>query len=175
MIRKKKNSRVYEVDFSKRERNIKKTIAILLQILVILGYVFYIGYNIIIPWSALEIRINPGEFSETIVDNETIIFGGVFEIDNDHWNSMDIRDLSINITFSLTNGTSLLDYSFEKDIIPAREKTDIEIEIPIGITMFGFELLNSSLELELDLDIEVSFWYCLTGLSFSIKSTIEVM
>ncbi|MFX1453794.1 MAG: hypothetical protein ACFFDB_00330 [Promethearchaeota archaeon] len=169
MIRK-KNSRVYEVNFS--ERKLKKTVAIILLIVIILGYAFYIFYNIFVIWSVTEIKISPGEFEIVDIDNETVSFEGSIEIDNSHWNSVDISDLVIDFTLLAENGTSILDDTIKKDKIPAREISTLEFEIELEVLSLGFLILNSTSDF--DMDLEISFWYGLYGITLSLQTSIEV-
>jgi len=176
----KRKGKWWDIDFTNKEREkVKKIISKLLLILVILGYLFYILYNIMIGFSAFELvfndRIDMQNLEATQPDNETIILEGAITIDNDFWYSIDISDLLFNYRIITDNGITIGDYKIEKDLIPRCEKIDIDINLNFTFSELELEdfiALNSTEYLVMS--VIISFRYGLYGIKFSMETKIDV-
>ena len=158
-----------------RDYTLRRQIAFVLLVVIIMLYVLY---GILFAYSTaswLELKIEPQDFEENQLDNETITMKGSVLIDNDHWYSVDIIDLSVNFTFKTDDKTKLVAEEIEKDIIPKREKTKIKFEI---------EWAYSDLELEdflalnttdyLDMELSISFIYFLNPISLELDLRVDM-
>lgn len=165
----------YEFFSSSNEskRSVRKILTTILLIIMIVGYSFLIITNILIVFSIKDIKIEPDEFELTIPTNETIVLEGTFIIDNDHWNSFDIRNLKIEFAFYSDNNTYLIGDTYQKGIIPRLKISEITVNLGFNFseTPNIFMILNETEYLEMELSVE--FYYVFYRIYFEIKYTID--
>ena len=154
-------------------RRFKKIFTTILLIVMIIGYCILIITNILIVFSVKDIRIEPDNFELTTPTNETIVLEGVFIIDNDHWNSFDIRNLKIEFGIYSDNNTYLIGDTYKKPVIPRLKTSEITInfEFNFSETPYMFTILNETKYLKMELSIE--FHYVFYRIYFEIKYTID--
>lgn len=154
------------------KKSVKKLISRLFLILVIIGYSFIAIFNVLVILSIKDIGIHPKEFQQTTPDNETIIMEGEIIIENDHWNSIDIVDLNLNISIETDQERIIFSYNIHKDVIPRLQNTTIEIEFEFSIYTLDLELfeeLNSTEYIVLDLSLSFYYAFYYVELQFDTK------
>ena len=154
-------------------KRFRKLITTILLIVIIVGYSILIITNILIVFSIKDVKIEPDEFDIMIPTNETIVLKGKFIVENDHWNSFDIRDLKMGFDFYTDNHTYLIGDIYKRDMIPRLKTSELitNFEFNFSESPDLFIALNETESLEMDLTIE--FRYVFYRIYFEIEFIIE--
>ena len=116
------------INFKEESKSFRKKISILILIALILGYVFLVLFNLVVGISASGIRVKTENFDRVSVDSETIGVKGDIIIHNDHWYSLDINDLQIEIEVETEDHNDVYDKTIYKSVIPRLKTTEIELD-----------------------------------------------
>ena len=97
------------ISFKEESKSIRQKISIGILIALILGYLFFVLFNVVVAVSATGIRVKTKNFDRASVDNDTIGIEGDIIIRNDHWYSLDINDLVIEMKILNEDGDKIKD------------------------------------------------------------------
>ena len=175
MNKKEKYFKVYEKKEDPKVLKRKKIISTFLLVTIIIGTISLIGINFYIVSSISGINITADEFEDHNPNNETIILEGNIEIDNRHWNSIDIRDLEIKLKMYIEDDIKIIDKTIEKKLISSGKITDIELEFEFNINDWDineFNSINSADEVEIE--ISLYFEYALYKVYLELSFTTEI-
>jgi hypothetical protein len=161
----------FDISFGK---DYKKTISKILLIVLIIGHLLLIGANAFIIVSAKDVRIYPQTLNADTPDNETIILSGSVLIENDHWNSVSITHLNLNLTFTTLNGTRVFSDTYEKERIPRTQNTTLDFNFEFSTHTLSeemIEMLNSTDSIKLN--AYLSFFYSIYRITLNFNTTIN--
>jgi len=167
------------VKFSEESKSFRKKVSIFILISIILGYLFLVLFNVIVAWSATGIRIETDDFDRSSAGNETIGIEGSITIRNDHWYSLEINDLVIEMEIETEDHNEIYDKKITKSVIPRLKNTKIELDFKFTTDDYDPALNETYLDLatteELIIKFSVSVRYTIYIMTFEIevKSDIE--
>jgi hypothetical protein len=161
----------FDISFEKDNTHLASKI---LLIIFILGHLFIFGGNLFIITSAKDVRIYPETLQTETPDNETLILSADILIENDHWNSVNIKDLSLNLTFFTLNQTQIYSESYKKNLISKKQNTTLNFEFEFSTHTLDEETLSilNSTDL-ICLNINLGFYYSIYLISLNINTTIN--
>ena len=167
------------VEWSEESKGLRSKISVFILIAMILGYVFLVLFNVVVAWSATGIRIETDDFDRSSGGNETIGIEGEIIIHNDHWYSLDINDLDIEMEIETEEHHKIYDKKITKSVIPRLKKTKIELDFGFSTSDIDPAHNETNLELasteELIIKFSVSVrytWYIMT-FETEVKTDIE--
>ncbi|MEJ2252588.1 MAG: hypothetical protein P8Y97_23375, partial [Candidatus Lokiarchaeota archaeon] len=149
-----------------------KVISIILAIIITLTTLGLIGANGLVMLGTSGIRIQPKGFSMTSPTNTTIVLNGTFNVENDHFFSMDIRDINLNFTMFTDNNTEIAGQQQTIGTIPRLLNKTINIFLNFNLTTLSpakLSALNNTAYMVFDVSLSLKyFWYdLLLGIKFN--------
>ena len=170
-----KRGKWYDFDFSdKRTKSIRKTASIVLLVVIIVGYLLIVAFNVFVFTSMLGLRVIPQEYIQSTPDNETIVMQGSALIKNDHWNSLSVHDLRVGLNLYTDEGYSIYNETLFTQI-PRLQNTVLNLSFTISFGELSLETFASLNNTEyIQLDLSLSFRYGLYGLAISLNTQITV-
>jgi len=166
------------IKFKEESKSLRKKISVLILIALILGYVFLVLFNVVVGVSALGVRVKTKNFGRASVDNETIGIKGDIIIRNDHWYSVDIEDLVIEMEISTEDGDEIKDKRKVVNKIPRLTNEKIELDFTFSLSMLSVEDIMAYLSLldteKLVIEISVSVRYTMYVLEFEIETEADI-
>ena len=166
------------IKFKEESKSLRKKISVLILIALILGYVFLVLFNVVVGVSALGVRVKTKNFDRASVDNETIGIKGDIIIRNDHWYSVDIEDLVIEMEISTEDGDEIKDKRKVVNKIPRLTNEKIELDFTFSLSMLSLEDIMAYLSLldteKLVIEFRVSVRYTMYVLEFEIETEADI-
>jgi hypothetical protein len=172
-----KREKLKHIEFSEKSYKFRKFLSVILFLAMLIGWSFLIGYNIYIAFATAQIRVHPQGFSGTYSPTN-ITVGGTFIIENDHWNSIAIRDLNVSYSIYTDNGTKVMDYENVQDA-PNHKNTSVTLDFMFvnvtDMTPAEFWILYTALNetTSLTFDLSISLKYGLYAAYVYVNLTTE--
>ncbi len=170
-----KREKLKGIEFSEKSYKFRKFLSVILFLAMLLGWTFLIGYNIYFAFATAEIRVHPQEMSGSY-DPTNITLGGIIVVENDHWNSIAIRDLNISFTMYTDNDTKIIDDEKIQDV-PSGTNTTLNLTFQIfNASMTPSEYLalymaiNSTEYIRFDLSISLKYGLYAVYFDVSVQS-----
>ncbi len=166
------------IKFKEESKSLRKKISIGILIALILGYIFVGLFNVVVVWSASGIRVKTKNFDRASVDNTTIGIKGDIMIKNDHWYSVDIDDLIIEMGIYTEDGDKIKEKRKEVNKIPRLKNELIELDFTFALSevdlddiMAYYSLINTD---KLIIEFSVSVRYTMYIIKFEIETEAEL-
>jgi LEA14-like dessication related protein len=165
----------YYLRFGKKTEKSRKVISIILSIIITLATLGLIAGNGIVMLGTSGIRIQPQGFGIDSPTNTTIVLNGTFNVQNDHFFSLDIRDIKINFTMFTDNSTEISGQEQTIGTIPRLQNKTINILLNFSLATLSpakLSALNNTAYMVFDVSLSLKyFWYDLF-LGVKFNSTI---
>lgn len=178
MSKEKLADRLSRIEFKEESKGFRKKLSIIILIAMILGYIFLVLFNVVVAWSATGIRIETDDFDRSSAGNETIGIEGEIIIHNDHWYSLDINDLVIEMEILTEDKNEIYDKKIKKSIIPRLKNTEIELDFGFSTSDYDPALNETYLDLatteELIIKFSVSVRYTIYIMTFEIEVKTDI-
>ena len=166
------------VKFKEESKGFRKKLSIFILITLVLGYLFLFLFNVVVAVSAAGIRIDTKNFDRSSADNETIGIEGDIVVRNDHWYSLDINDLVIEMTLYTEDHDKIYDKKIEKEVLPRLKNTEIKLDFTFSssdIDSETNETFNSLYRTDkLIVKFEVSVRYTIYIMSFAVEIEADI-
>ncbi|MFX0140446.1 MAG: hypothetical protein ACFFDN_42800 [Candidatus Hodarchaeota archaeon] len=166
------------IKFKEESKSLRKKISILILIVLIFGYIFLVLFNVVVAVSATGVRVKTKNFDRASVDNETIGIKGDIIIRNDHWYSVDIEDLVIEMEISTEDGKKIKEKRKEISKIPRLKNEIIELDFTFSLSEVDWDLIMAFESLgevdELIIEFSVSARYTMYVIEFEIETEAEI-
>ena len=166
------------IKFKEESKSLRKKISIVILIALILGYLFLVLFNVFVLVSAYGIRVKTKNFDRASVDNETIGIKGDIIIRNDHWYSVDIEDLVIEMKISTEDGDKIKEKKKEVNKIPRLKNEIIELDFTFSLSDVDLDEIMAYYSLtqsdELIIEFSVSVRYTMYVIEFEIETEAEI-
>ena len=167
-----------KVEWSEKSKGTRSKISVLILISMILGYIFLVLFNVVVAWSATGIRIETDDFDRSATGNETIGIEGDITIRNDHWYSLDINDLVIEMEIETEDHNEIYDKKITKSVIPRLKNTKIKLDFRFTTDDYDPALNETYLDLatteELIIKFSVSVRYTIYIMTFEIEVKTDI-
>jgi len=165
--------RLSSVKFKEESKGLRKKVSRFILIALVLGYLFLFFFNVFVVASASGIRIDTDDFDRSSVDNETIGIEGDIIVRNDHWYSLDINDLVIEMTLYTEEHDKIYDKKIEKEVLPRLKNTEIHLDFTFTQSDINIEDLEDYYALsntdKLIIKFEVSVRYTIYIMNFEVE------
>jgi len=131
------------VEFRQESHRFRKFLSIICFLILLGGYSFLFIYNIYVTSATSQIRVVPQEFKTTEDESEQkITISGSLLIDNDHWNSISIKNFQLAITIFTENKTTKIDALRYTANIPNRKNTTLILTLEYQLNESLIESIN---------------------------------
>lgn len=131
------------VEFSQESHKFRKFLSIICFLILLGGYSFLFIYNIYTSSATSQLRVVPQEFSSDIDDVEQkITLSGNVLIDNDHWNSINIKNFKLTISMFTENKTTKIDALKLTTDIPNHKNTTLKLSLELNLNESLAESIN---------------------------------
>lgn len=167
------------ISFKEESKSIRQKISIGILIALILGYLFFVLFNVVVAVSATGIRVKAKNFDRASVDNDTIGIEGDIIIRNDHWYSLDINDLVIEMKILTEDGDEIKDKRKEINKIPRLKNEIIELDFTFSLSdidldeIEAYYSLSQSDELIIEFTVSVRYTIYVIELEIEVEAEIE--
>ena len=167
------------ISFKEESKSIRQKISIGILIALILGYLFFALFNVVVAVSATGIRVKTKNFDRASVDNDTIGIEGDIIIRNDHWYSLDINDLVIEMKILTEDGDEIKDKRKEINKIPRLKNEIIELDFTFSLSdidldeIEAYYSLSQSEELIIEFTVSVRYTIYVIDLEIEVEAEIE--
>ena len=166
------------VEWSEKSKGLRTKISVFILIAMILGYIFLVLFNVVVAWSATGIRIETDDFERSSAGNETIGIEGTITIRNDHWYSLDINDLVIEMEIETEDHNEIYDKKITKSVMPRLKNTEIELDFGFSASDIDPAHNETYIDLatteELIIKFSVSVRYTIYIMTFEIEVTTDI-
>ena len=167
-----KNRRnIFIAQWSKDRTKLKKTVALLIMVVVSLISLFISIYPIYITYSLTNLSITPVDFDHDI-DLEQASFQGGFTIRTE----VPISDFRANYSIKTDTNLFLINDVVEKELIPAHEETIILFTFNVDMSDLNLDdalKLYNAQKLILSLDTTLNYGLYNIGLEFEYESNLN--
>lgn len=158
-----------------KDRKRYPKIAKILKVIFIIGVIIFIGLNAFIISSIFPIDIKNYRGTldlntESLQSNSTVSINSTFLIENDHINSISLRDVSIHLGL-YSNETYIIGDTFYGGYIPRRENNQFSFQLDFNLSMLSEEkihILNKTKSASLSVDIDFSYLLLKIGFKFQL-------
>ncbi|MFX0140444.1 MAG: hypothetical protein ACFFDN_42790 [Candidatus Hodarchaeota archaeon] len=178
MSKEKLSDKFLGIKFKEESKSSRQKISIGILIVLILGYIFLVLFNVVVAVSATGIRVKTKNFDRASVDNETIGIKGDIIIRNDHWYSVDIDDIVIEMEISTEDGKEIKEKKKEISKIPRLKNEIIELDFTFSTSDIDPDIIEVYESLidsdELIIEFSVSFRYTIYIIELEIETEAEI-
>jgi len=166
------------IKFKEESKSLRKKISLVILIALILGYVFLVLFNVFVAVSATGIRVETKKFDRVSVDDESIGIKGDILIRNDHWYSLDINDLQIEMEVETEDHKDVYDKTIYKSVIPRLKNTEIELDFLFTVSDIDLAHNETWIDLATTEELIIKFtviarytWYIM---KFEIERKVDI-
>lgn len=165
------------IKFDEQSKGFRTKLSTLFLLIIVIGYMFLYGYLAYVSASSWGIKLDLKDFEDKQPTNTSIGIDGGVVIDNSHWYSADITDISIKMSLYTDDDVKIKSKTITKDIIPRLTKQEIELDFDFTLADFDtfedWDSLNQTDELKIKFEVKYTYAY-IYNIDFEITMDTEL-